>query len=395
MRCRVVLLGASGSVGKTVLELLRREREMFFLLGLSVHQNLSAVERIVAEFSPHFLSLTGLPEEKFPKHLSLRPLPICELAALDEADCVVIALPGPAALRPLLAAIGAGKRIILANKEAIVSAGSLVREALRGSHALLLPADSEHCGIFQCVAGEIGFLGVFHRPEKLRRVWLTASGGPFLDWTRERMGQATPEEALGHPNWSMGARISVDSATLANKGMEEIEAGWLYGLRPGEIDVLVHRRSLVHGFAEFSDGSLLAQVSPASMIFPLSFCLHYPFRRPNGEPPLNLSTVGDLSFCPPDRERFPCLAIAEEAFRQGRSAPCDFEVADRVAVEAFLDKKITFGDIPRLIGEVLARCAPVELLSLEAVESRQEEVQRCARRLVKNFSELGQRSRAN
>ncbi|MDR0679365.1 MAG: 1-deoxy-D-xylulose-5-phosphate reductoisomerase [Puniceicoccales bacterium] len=385
-RRSVVLLGASGSVGGTVLELLRRNREQFHLLGLSVHRNLAAAERMIGEFSPKFLAVTGLSEKEFPKRLPVRHLPICELAGLEEADYVVVAVPGPAALRPLLAAIAADRRIILANKESIVTAGAIVRDALFRSRALLLPADSEHCGIFQCLSGEVNFRGVFRRSESLRKVWLTASGGPFWDWDRERLGRASAGEALRHPNWSMGARISVDSATLANKGMEEIEAGWLYGLLPEEIGVLVHRRCLVHGIVEFCDGSLLAQISPTSMAFPLTYCLHYPHRRPTGERPLDLQFFSEWNFCSPDRERFPCLAIAEEAFRRGQSAPCDFEAADRVAVEAFLSKKIGFGAIPQLIEEVLVRRAPVPLVDPDAVEARQEEVQRLAQRLLKNFA---------
>jgi 1-deoxy-D-xylulose-5-phosphate reductoisomerase len=378
----VALLGASGSVGRSALNVLRRNREEFHLIAISVHRNLAVAEKILEEFAPRYLALSGLPESSFPNHCSAQPISICELAAADSVDCVIVALPGLSALRPLLAAITAGKHIVLANKESLISAGAIVRDAMARSSATLLPADSEHCGIFQCLSCESGFRGVFCRPDGVRRVWLTASGGPFWDWSAVEFANATPAAALRHPHWAMGKKISVDSATLANKGLEEIEAGWLYDLRPEEIGVLVHRQCLLHGLVEFCDGSLLAQLSPTSMEYPIAYGLHYPRRQSAAaQPPLDLAAAGTLNFCPPDRDKFPCLALAEEAFRLGKSAPCDFDAANGAAVEAFLREEISFGAIPSITEQTLSSFSPLDLSCASAVEARHEEVYRAAEKL--------------
>lgn len=380
---RVVLLGASGSIGTSVLNLLRKTHNSFSLLGISVHRNVEAAKKIIAEFAPKYLSVSGLGENDLPQHLPVKLLPMCEMAAIDEADCVVVALPGLAALRPVLAAIEAGKRIVMANKEAIVCAGALIGSALLRSHALLLPADSEHCGIFQCLSGEKNFRGVFRRSESLDHVWLTASGGPFFDLPDSEFDSITVESALRHPTWSMGAKISIDSATMANKGLEIIEAGWLYGLRPGEISVAVHRSSIVHALVRFCDGTILAQMSPPSMEIPLGRCLVHPEKIHFAGKMLNPLEPGIFEFHEADRKRFPCLALGERAFSVGLSAPCAFDAANSAAVEAFMRREIPFRAIPLAIEHTLSTINFAELSDADSVEEHHSEAHGIAMNFLK------------
>jgi 1-deoxy-D-xylulose-5-phosphate reductoisomerase len=328
---------------------------------------------IAGEFGVQYLSVTGkkTPARPFP---GIRRLPIEELVSLDSVDHVIVAIPGLTALRPLLSALGAGKKIALANKESVVVAGHLLRRALQTSKATLLPVDSEHSGIFQCLGSRTEVF--FSKVPALKKIWLTASGGPFRDLTVEQLSRVTVADALRHPTWSMGAKISVDSATLANKGLEKIEAGWFYDIEPAEIDAVIHRESIVHGLVEFCDGTMLAQLSPSSMEFPIAHCLDFPKKSSVAAAGIDLLTLGALHFEAPDRVRFPCLALAEAAFEAGRSSPCDFEGANRVAVEAFLREDIAFMDIPKIIGEVLSTLVPVDLPDLTSVEERYVEVRR-------------------
>ena len=366
-----------------MLNLLRNALDSYILLGISVHRNAVAAEKIVGEFSPKYLSISGLNEKDFPRHLPVNFLPLCELAALDQADCVVIALSGLAALRPVLAAIETGKRIILANKEAIVSAGAVIKNALLNSEALLLPADSEHCGIFQCLSGERNFCGTFRRADSLDHVWITASGGPFFDLSDRELDRVTAAEAMRHPIWSMGTKISIDSATMANKGLELIEAGWLYDLRPEEISVLIDRRSLVHALLRFCDGTILAQMSPPSMEIPLFYCLNYPNRKPLDWKSLTPTEPGLFKFLEPDWERFPCLALGELAFKVGLSAPCAFDAANSAAVEAFMRNEIPFCAIAQAIEWTLSSLLAVKFSSADDVEAHHEEAYTIAKNFLK------------
>ncbi|MDR2576429.1 MAG: 1-deoxy-D-xylulose-5-phosphate reductoisomerase [Puniceicoccales bacterium] len=371
-RRKIVLLGATGSVGASVLRVLRREKENFELVGVSFHCNVVAASDIIREFSvPYFATeqLDAIHQPIEGQWVSLE-----ELAALECADCVVIAVPGLAALRPLLGAIGAGKTIALANKESLVAAGNLIRNALKNSSAMILPLDSEHNGIFQCLGNRVD--RTFSPIEELKKIWLTASGGPFRDLSADEMSRVSIADALRHPTWSMGAKISVDSATLANKGLEEIEASVLFDAPPNKISVLVHRESIVHGLVEFCDGSILAQLSPPSMEFPVAHCLHFPRRITQATLALDLAAIGQLHFEPPDRQRFPCLALAEDALRRGLSAPCEFDGANAAAVEAFLLGKIAFRQIPDIISRTLENLKPVPLDSVDAVEERHAEAYR-------------------
>jgi 1-deoxy-D-xylulose-5-phosphate reductoisomerase len=351
-------------------------------VGISAHRNGVLAEKIIREFSvSHVATGPHLPSrdwrEKFPGIKFCSPE---ELVALEGVDRVILALPGLAALRPLLAAIRANKTIALANKESVVAAGHLIHRELEASGAKILPVDSEANGIFRCV--ESSLAGIFRRVETVRKVWLTASGGPFFGFTGDQLARVTVDDALRHPLWSMGRKITVDSATLANKALEEVEASWLYGLAAEQLEVVIHREGLIHALVEFCDGSTLAAMHPPSMEFPLAHCLHHPEKKICALPAIDFLRIPPLSFAPPDRENFPCLALGESAMRAGQSGPCDFNAADEAAVLAFLDQRISFSRIPGVIERVLERMDRVELPSLEAVEARQEEICRRVREWV-------------
>lgn len=373
MKCQnIVLLGSTGSIGTTTLSILRRFPQHFRLIGISGGSRREELEKIAAEFDvPHVI---------FGQNHTL----LSELAALPEADRIIIGLSGISALNPLLSAINANKIIALANKESLVVGGNLIGDTLRNSRATLLPLDSEHHAIFQCLRGENAVC--FQKTPALEKIFLTASGGPFRRFSSKELSQVTATQALRHPHWQMGQKISIDSATLANKGLEEIEAHWLFDLPPEKIDVLVHPESAVHSLVQFCDGSLLAQLSPASMEFPLIYSLFHPQRMTNSLPRLNLLELGALHFEAPDRQRFPCLRLAEEALREGKSLPCIFEGANSVAVNAFLRQEISFLQIPQVIERTMDRLAVEILLTTDAVHAKYEESQRIARQIIPTLS---------
>jgi len=289
---------------------------------------------------------------------------IVELARASDAQVVMAAISGAAGLRSTLAAAQTGKRLLLANKESAVMAGTLLIAALRAGGGTLVPIDSEHNAIFQCLppGARIG-----ERPAGLRRLLLTASGGPFLDWPAAAMARATCEQACLHPRWQMGRKISVDSATLMNKGLELIEAQVLFGVPARDIAVLVHPQSIVHSLVEYEDGSILAQLGSPDMRTPIAQALAWPARIASGVEFLDLAKAGPLEFRAPDRERFPCLALAEQAAQAGGLACTWLNAADEVAVQAFLDKQLNFGDIPAVIAEVMAHMPGGEMKDLDTV----------------------------
>ncbi|MDR3117153.1 MAG: hypothetical protein LBT98_01085 [Puniceicoccales bacterium] len=366
---RIALLGATGSVGQSTLRVLRRQRGDFCLAAISARHNRSLAESIVREFSVPVLSLAGDGATPSPE----------ELAAGDGIDLVVLALPGLAALRPLLAAIGADKTIALASKEVVVAAGAIIGRALRRNPAArILPLDSEHCGVFQCLGAPRE--GAFHPNPSVKKIWLTASGGPFLHLAGEKFSQVTVAQALRHPTWSMGQKVSIDAATLANKGLEEIEAAHLFQLPPDRIGVVVQPSSRVHALVELRGGMALAALHPPSMEFPLALCLNHPNPPPVECDGIDFTVPDGWEFFPPDRERFPCLALAEAALRAGGSSPCDFDAANGEAVQAFLGGKISFDRIPLAIARTMEALDPEELPSAEAVEERQRRVRQLALR---------------
>jgi 1-deoxy-D-xylulose-5-phosphate reductoisomerase len=353
---RLTILGSTGSIGVTTLALVERFPERFTVEALAGGRNVERLAEQVRRFRP---SLVASADEAGARELRRRvpdfggeivpgPEGLERVATAAGADLLVSALVGALGLRPTLAAIRAGKDVALANKEVLVVAGELVWEAARAAGVRLLPLDSEHNAIHQALRG--------HRREDVRRIVLTASGGPFLATARERLASVTPEEALQHPTWKMGNKITIDSSTLMNKGLEVIEARWFFDLPPERIDVVVHPQSIVHSMVEYVDGSVLAQLGIPDMSIPISYILADPERLPLDHlPALDLVKAGRLDFFAPDLERFPCLALAYRALRAGGSAPAVLNAANEVVVEAFLRGAIAYLDMPRVISAVLDR----------------------------------------
>lgn len=345
----VVLLGATGSIGESTLRVIRKHRDRLKLIGISAHQQREKLCQIAHEFGVKNVHLgreqdigEDLPAET---NFSSGSDALNELAAVEEADLVVVAVVGAAGLAPTLAALEAGKDVVLANKESLVVGGELVMETARRTGAKILPADSEHNGVFQCLQGQ---------PEKsLDSIILTASGGPFRDFSVEQMSSVTPEQALKHPNWSMGPKITVDSATMANKGLELIEAHWLFGLPAKKLKVVIHPPSLVHAIVQFKDGCTLAQMSPPSMTFALQNALLFPDRMEGVEQGLDFSQSLELCFSPPSPEKYPCLKLAQDCLVRGGTAPLVFNAANEVAVAAFLRNQIGFTEISDIVDNTL------------------------------------------
>ena len=349
----ISILGATGSIGKSTLDLVERNPERFEVVAVTAGTNAEALADIVRRTGAKLAAIAD--ESRLPQLRELLAGTGCRaeagegalLAASGEAELVIAAIVGCAGLRPVMAAVDAGKTVALANKEALVTAGELMTRAAQRSGATILPVDSEHNAIFQCLAGD--------RIEHVSRIILTASGGPFRTASAETMAAATPAQAVAHPNWSMGAKISVDSATLMNKGLELIEARFLFGLPSDRIDVLIHPQSVVHSLVEFVDGSVLAQLGAADMRIPIAFALAWPERIPTPAERLDLAAVARLDFDRPDLERFPALRLARQALDAGGAAPVVLNAANEVAVAGFLAGRLGFGDIAALVEEALQR----------------------------------------
>jgi 1-deoxy-D-xylulose-5-phosphate reductoisomerase len=351
---RVTLLGGTGSVGRRTLELVSSFPEEFELAGFAARgSNVELVADLCRKYSPRAVAL--LDRAAVDRLATLLPRPRPELlggtdglvaVARDvDADIVLSALVGGAGLLPTMAAIEAGRPVALANKETLVMAGSLMTAAARRRDVALLPVDSEHSAIFQCLVG--------HNRADVHRILLTASGGPFRERPRAAFGDITVEDALQHPTWKMGAKITIDSATLMNKGLEVIEARWLFDVTPDRVQVVVHPQSIVHSMVEYVDGAVIAQLGVADMGVPILYALTYPERRPTPGARLDLTQVGQLTFFEPDVEKFPCLRLARTALEQGGSAPVILNAANEVAVGAFLDRRIGFTKIAELIERAL------------------------------------------
>ena len=372
----VVVLGATGSVGRNTLDVLSRFPRRFRVVALCAGSNAAGLASLARRHRPDAVCLSG-------GEGALRSLPrgtrvlrgeegMLEAACREDADIVVAAASGVSSIRPVIAAAERGKRIALANKELLVMAGKFVTAAARRGGAQILPVDSEHSAVFQAVEG--------HRREDIRRIILTASGGPFRNYSRTRMRAATVEEALGHPTWRMGAKITVDSATLMNKGLEVIEARWLFGLPASRIDVLIHPQSVIHSMVEYCDGSVLAQMGIPDMRIPIGYALSYPSRLPLELPRLHPHRIREWSFEVPDRRRFPALSLAYAAAESGGTAPAVLNGANEEAVLAFLSGRIGFTDIVRVVEGVLdAWNAPFAATSLSAVLAADAQARREAR----------------
>ena len=339
---KVAILGSTGTIGRNTLDVIRHHQKHFRVTALAAGSNIRLLEEQIREFRPEIVSLERKEDAEFIRNRfkkdSLRVTHgldgVQEIGGNPGNDIVVSAITGINGLKPTLAAVRAGKSVALANKESMVVAGSLLRAEARKSGARIIPVDSEHSGVLQCLAGE--------NRRNVKKVTLTASGGPFFRTALSELRKKTVEEALAHPRWKMGKKVTVDSATLMNKGLELIEARWLFDFKPGELDVLIHPQSIVHALVEMRDGSVLAQLSPTDMKIPIQFALTYPERGDAVLPPLDLARIGALEFYPVEAKRYPLIRLATWALREGGSAAVALNAANEVAVETFLARRIGF-----------------------------------------------------
>ncbi len=364
MAKRVCILGSTGSIGRSALEVVRRYPGDFDVVGLAAHSNTALLANQIQEFQPPYVAISDLAAAstlELPGSnttLWQGPEGLERLAVLD-VDIVLCANVGAAGLKPVLKAIEAGNRIALANKEPLVMAGSLIMAEARARGVEVLPVDSEHNAIFQCLEG--------HDTADVRCIHLTASGGPFYNRHRDTLCDVSPGQATQHPTWDMGAKISVDSATLMNKGLEVIEAMWLFDLPLDKVRVVIHPQSIIHGLVEFTDGSILAQMGVTDMKFPILFALTWPHRAESAMERLDLTQMRELTFTAPDFDSFPCLAHALEAAQQGGTAPAILNAANEAAVAAFCEERIGFLQIADVVGKVLEQLPADDSMTLDSV----------------------------
>ena len=383
----LTILGATGSVGASTLDVLARHPDRYRAYALTAHSGAAKLLELCRVHRPRYAVLSGTAEEgglrrQFAEagtELLFGAPSLVQVATDTGCQAVMAAIVGAAGLPATLAAARAGKRVLLANKEALVMAGPLFMETVREANALLLPIDSEHNAVFQCLAG--------NPRQAVRRVVLTASGGPFRAWPVERLRGVTPEQACAHPNWTMGRKISVDSATMMNKGLEIIEARWLFDVAPDALEVLIHPQSIVHSMVEYVDGSVIAQLSNPDMRVPIAHALAFPERVASGVRPLDLAALQSLSFERLDEQRFPCMRFAYQALRQGGTAPAVLNAANEVAVEAFLGGRLPFTGIANLIEDTLAAVAPAGAADLETVLGADAQARRAAAARVQSVAE--------
>ena len=368
----IAILGSTGSIGTQTLDVVRQNPELFSVFMISANSSAALlVEQALAFHVPHVVICNPAKYQEVRDalpasvevHLGIEAA--CSLVQAPEVDVVVAAMVGFSGLRPTLSAIRAGKIIALANKETLVAAGALVMSEAARCHAPIYPVDSEHSAIFQCLQGA--------GDNPVRLIHLTASGGPFRTWPREEIARARKEQALKHPNWDMGAKITIDSATMMNKGFEVIEARWLFGLPASQIHVVVHPESVIHSMVEFEDGAVIAQLGCPDMRLPIALAMAYPRRLPLEGKRLHFSELHALTFFEPDKEKFPCLQLAFDAIEKGGNIPCAMNAANEAAVAAFLKDRIGFYDIPRTISRVMERIGYVENPALDDIFATHEE----------------------
>jgi 1-deoxy-D-xylulose-5-phosphate reductoisomerase len=371
----VCVLGATGSIGDSTLDVIARHPDRFELIALSAHHQIDKLCGLIERHRPQYVGIgfaeqAAIIQDRFGSEapeILVGESALSQLAQLPEVDTVVAAIVGAAGMRSTWAAACAGKRILLANKEALVTGGRYMVETARRHGATLLPLDSEHNAIFQCLPPDGTATG--RTLAGVRKLWLTASGGPFRTRPADQFATITPEQAVAHPNWVMGRKISVDSASLMNKGLELIEARWLFDCAPENLDVVVHPQSVIHSMVEYQDGSFLAQLGSPDMRTPIAHALGLPDRIQSGAKPMDPWTLASLSFERPDLDRFPCLRLAMDALRAGHAHCVALNAANEVAVAAFLERGLAFMDIATVVEQVVDRTAHVELNSLEAIEA--------------------------
>lgn len=382
MRKRIAILGSTGSIGRQTLDVIRQHSDLFQVELLTANNSADLLVRQAVEFDANAVVIcNGSRYDEVDSALSGHGIKVftgmqsvCDLVCGDNIDVVVAAMVGFSGLRPVLAAIDAGKTIALANKETLVTAGSVVMGMALRRHARILPVDSEHSAIFQCLLGA--------GDNEVERLHLTASGGPFRTWDRESIARADVASALRHPNWQMGAKITIDSATMMNKGFEVIEAKWLFGVDPERINVVVHPESVVHSMVEYADGAVVAQLALPDMREPIQFALSFPHRLPLEGKRLDFAELGALTFERPDMEKFPCLALACEALRRGGNAPCVLNAANEIAVAAYLGGQTSFYGISDIVERCLSRAEYVSEPDVEDIFETDAAVRAFASTLV-------------
>lgn len=380
---KILILGSTGSIGQNTLEVVRRFPDRLRVVALAAGRNLSLLQEQIREFQPEAVAIKSEADARSLKKIIKKTGTVVyagekgleQLVLHTKADLVVSAITGVTGLIPTLRALEKGIDVALANKESMVVAGPFLKKIAAKRKARIIPIDSEHSGIFQCLNGR--------SVKSVKKVYLTASGGPFLNIPIEELYNKSQAEALAHPRWKMGKKVSIDSATLMNKGLELIEARYLFNLQPEQLDVLIHPQSIVHALVEFRDGSCLAQLSQTDMKIPIQYALSYPERWDSPKSALNLSEVGCLQFSPVEHRRFPMLSLARKALEAGRSLPVAVNAANEVAVEAFLENNINFGQIYAVVEYCLSRHIPREINSLEEVFSVDKEIRKMAREFIK------------
>lgn len=386
----ICILGATGSIGVSTLDVVGRHREKYKVIALTANNNIDTLYKQCLEHHPEYVVVVD--EAKaldFKSRLADSPIAdikvlsgtkaLEQVATLDNVDSVMAAIVGAAGLLPSLAAAKAGKTVLLANKEALVMSGDIFMQAVSASGAQLLPIDSEHNAIFQCMPS--GYkTGVQAKP--VRRILLTASGGPFREMPLDRLADVTPAQAVAHPNWDMGKKISVDSATMMNKGLEMIEACLLFNMKPEQIQVVIHPQSVIHSMVDYVDGTVLAQMGNPDMRIPIAHSLAWPERFESGAEPLNIFTVARMDFEAPNLERFPCLRLAYEAINVGGILPTVLNAANEIAVEAFLNEEIRFTDIPIIIERCMSAFAAKLADSLETILNTDQEARGVSKQLI-------------
>ena len=377
----IAILGSTGSIGTQALDVIGQHPDLFEVELLTANNNSRLLIEQARRFNPASVVICN--EDRYEEVFeALDPLDIkvftgidsiCDLLRSPSIDIVLTAMVGFSGLRPTIAAIRAGKAIALANKETLVAAGSLVMPLARSCGPPILPVDSEHSAIFQCLQGEHA---------RLEKILLTGSGGPFLHSSKAELAAATRQQALNHPRWKMGAKVTIDSASLMNKGLELIEARWLFGVDPADIEVVIHPQSIIHSMVQFSDGCVMAQLSQPDMRLPIQYALSYPQRIDLNTSRIDFAALAQLSFEKPDLDRFPCLQLAYDALEKGGNATCILNGATEVAVAAFLEDRIRFTDIPAVIAQTLERCQFVAEPDLDAIYSTDFEAKRLAAELI-------------
>ena len=383
---RIAILGSTGSIGRQALDVIRQHRDLFEVELLTANNSSELLIQQAIEFDANCVVICN--EDKYREVAdALQPhyikvfagmKSVCDLVQGDNIDIVLTSMVGFSGLESTIAAVKAGKTIALANKETLVAAGHIVMDLAARHRARILPVDSEHSAIFQCLMGSAG--------ADIEKIHLTASGGPFRTWSREDISKATRQQALNHPNWSMGSKITIDSATMMNKGLEIIEARWLFGTPGDKIDVVIHPESIIHSMVEYADGSVIAQMGHPDMREAIQFAFSFPHRRPLDNKKLNFAELGSMSFEAPDHERFPALALAYEALRKGGNMPCIMNAANEAAVAAFLQEKIGFYDITDVVRETMETSEFIKSPDIYAIFGTNEAALAKAKTLIDKIS---------